>query len=179
MKTALITRCTSSNKSFISVCSQNIWPDFVSDDVIHLLVTAHDSLSKKTLKTILTWLQAVKRFIQDRQEDQLFPIPSVTLKLYLSYGFAFKRLLKCLVLEAKSLVDGLNHKTVREEVPKYDNPWTLLSLLYYTTSLTEVSEEWKDFCLGEVLECNGVVWGHLLENRFQWDSATNFPIQYC
>ena len=108
-----------------------------------------------------------------------FSIPSVTLKLYLSYGFPFKRLLICLVLEAKSLVDVLNHKTVREEVPKYDNPWTLLSLLYYTTSLTVVSEEWKDFCLGEVLKYNGVVWGHLLENRSQWDSATNFPFQYC
>ena len=40
--------------AYLCVCSQNIWPDFVSDDVIHLLLTAHDSLSKKTLKTILT-----------------------------------------------------------------------------------------------------------------------------
>ena len=33
------------------------------------------------------------------------------------------------------------------------NPWTLLSLLYYTTSLTVVSEEWRGFCLGESWSC--------------------------
>ena len=67
--------------------------------------------------------------------------------------FLFKRLLICLVLQAKRLADELNHTTYERKFQSMTifqmNPWTLLSLQYYTTSLTVVSEEWSVFCLGE------------------------------
>ena len=39
---------------YLCVYRQNILPDFVSDEFIELLLTAHNSFPKKTLKTILT-----------------------------------------------------------------------------------------------------------------------------
>ena len=67
--------------------------------------------------------------------------------------FLFKGLLICLVLQAKPLVDELSHTTYERKFQSMTifqmNAWTLLSLLYYTTSLTVVSEEWRGFCLGE------------------------------
>ena len=76
--------------------------------------------------------------------------------------FLFKRLLMCLVLQAKWQVKSYN---LGEEVPKFDNILNE-SLDPIVSALSHnfpncVSEEWRGFCLGQVLEYNGVMWGHL------------------
>ena len=38
---------------YLCVCSQNIWPDFVSDEVIQLLLTAQNSLSHNAVIKLL------------------------------------------------------------------------------------------------------------------------------
>ena len=51
---------------YLCVCCQIIWPDFLADEVIQLLLTVTAYL-KKILKLILVRLQAVRQFTLVRQ----------------------------------------------------------------------------------------------------------------
>lgn len=124
MRTNLTTRCTSSNKSFISVSAVKIF-----GQVSYLTrlfncywqrITA--AFPKKTLKEILTWRQAVKQCIQSRQVGQLFLFQGkLDLKLYMSYGFSLQKIADMFGTSSKTISRRVQSYNLREEVPKYDN----------------------------------------------------------
>ena len=56
---------------YLSVCSQNIWPDFLTDEVIQLLLTAQ---AAQTLNTIITTFQPfIRQCMRMRQDFRITP----------------------------------------------------------------------------------------------------------
>ena len=127
MKTSLITHCTSSNKSFISqVISVSAVKIFGKSSYLTRLFNCYwqriTALLKKKRKTILTWRQAVKQYIQGRQVGQLFLFQGKqSLKLYLSYGFSLQKIADVFGTSNKTISRRVKSYNLREEVPKYDN----------------------------------------------------------
>lgn len=121
MKTSLITRCTSSNKSFICVCSQNIWPDFLTDEVIQLLLTAHNSLSQENAENNSRFPSSRQTIYTGSTGRPALSIPRKTLKLYLSYGFSLQKIADMFGTSSKTISRRFKSYSLRDEVPKYDN----------------------------------------------------------
>ena len=77
---------------YLHVCSQNIWPGFVSDEVIQLLLTAHYSLSQENTENN-SYLTSSGQTIYTRLTGRpALSIPRETFKLYLSYGFSLQKI---------------------------------------------------------------------------------------
>ena len=106
---------------YLCVCSQNIWPDFVSDEVIQLLLTAHSSLSQKNTENNSHFTSSRQTIYTGSTGRPALSIPRETLKLYLSYGFSLQKIADMFGTSSKTISRRVQSYNLREEVPKYDN----------------------------------------------------------
>ena len=78
---------------YLCVNGQNIWSDFLSDEIIQLLLTAYNSLSKENDDTYSSQSSSsCQRMYTGSVGRPALDIPRETLKLYLSYGFSLEKI---------------------------------------------------------------------------------------
>ena len=107
---------------YLCVCSQNIWPGFVSDEVVQLLLlTAHNSLSQENAENNSHLTSSRKTIYTGSTGRPALSIPRETLKLYLSYGFSLQMIADMLGTSSKTISRRVKSYNLPEEVPKYDN----------------------------------------------------------
>ena len=106
---------------YLCVCSQNIWPDFLTDEVIQLLLTVHNSLSQENAENNSRFPSSRQTIYTESTDRPALSIPRKTLKLYLSYGFSLQKIADMFGTSSKTISRRVKSYSVREEVPKYDN----------------------------------------------------------
>ena len=78
---------------YLCVNGQNIWSDFLTDEIIQLLLTAYNSLSKENGDTYSSQSSSsCQRIYTGSVGRPALDIPRETLKLYLSYGFSLQKI---------------------------------------------------------------------------------------
>ena len=105
---------------FLCVSGQDVWRNFLPEEVIQLLVTAYDSLSQENDDNSrrMPRCQPIYRGSTGRPALE---IPRETLKLYLSYGFSLKKIADMFGTSRKTISRRIKSYNLREEVPKYDD----------------------------------------------------------
>ena len=106
METSLITR-------------YNIWPDFLADEVIQLLLTAYNSLSQENTEINPRSSSSCQTIYTGSTGRPALAIPRETLKLYLSYGFSLKKIADMFGTSSKTISRRVKLFNLRGEVPKY------------------------------------------------------------
>ena len=106
---------------YLCVCSQNIWPNFLTDEVIQLLLTAYNSLSQENCETDSHTPSNCQAIYTGSAGRPAFAIPRETLKLYLSYGFSLQKIADMFGTSSKTISRRVKSYSLREEVPKYDD----------------------------------------------------------
>ncbi|KAL9976702.1 hypothetical protein ACROYT_G014029 [Oculina patagonica] len=106
---------------YLCVCSQNIWPNFLTDEVIQLLLNAYNNLSQDNCETDSRTPTNCEAIYTGSAGRLAFDIPRETLKLYLSYGFSLQKIANMFGTSRKTISRRVKSYSLREEVPKYDD----------------------------------------------------------
>ena len=106
---------------YLCVCGQNIWGDFLNDEVVQLLLTAYNSLSEENVETNTHRSSSCQVLYTGSAGRPSLVIPKETLKLYLSYGFSLQKIADMFGTSSKTISRRVKLFTLREEVPKYDD----------------------------------------------------------
>ena len=105
---------------YLSMCSQNIWRDFLTDEVTQLLLTAYSYLSQENNECDTCRTLDCQVIYTGSAGRPALAIPRETLKLYWSYGFSLQKIADMFGTSRKTISRRVKSFNLREEVPKYD-----------------------------------------------------------
>ena len=106
---------------YLCVCSQNLWRDFLTDELIDLLLTAYNSLGEANDETDTHRTSCCQPLCTGSAGRPALVIPRETLKLYLSYGFSLQKIADMFGTSRKTICRRVKSYNLREEVPRYDD----------------------------------------------------------
>ena len=97
---------------YLCVNGENIWSDFLTDEIIQLLLTAYNSLYKENDDTHSSQPSSTCQLISTGSVGRpALDIPRDSLKLYLSYGFSLQKIANMFHVSRKTIcrqIDSYN-----------------------------------------------------------------------